>query len=372
MPLITKSLSTLLPLTAALAFVPIESASAASPRLVIVSPTKSTAVAGQYPIRARLAVGKKSRVRSARFYLEGKLIATDRKAPFTTTKGTTFDTNVLPTGANKLDLKVRYKIRRANGKIVSAARSRGVRVVMFRPPSATLGLSPADWKVGLDDDFTSPAASSAMWKTQRDDWIKHGIPYSNLEGAGYLTSNVRIANGTLNISTSNRSAGGQNQSTGSVNTNKNFSFKYGYMESRMLIPACTGCWPAFWMLPSGDYWPPEIDIIEYFDTAKQVIPYSAVHWRMNEPDKEDYFSERLMPFGPGNFIGTWHTYGVLWTRDTVQFYLDGVPGPQFSVRSQIPHEHMYPIIQLAIGAGHRPALGSTMQVDYVRAWLRTG
>jgi hypothetical protein len=31
---------------------------------------------------------------------------------------------------------------------------------------------------------------------------------------------------------------------------------------------------------------------------------------------------------------------------------------------------MYPIIQLAIGRGFRPALGSTMQVDYLRAWMR--
>lgn len=368
----SKIFLALLPLTAALAFVPVQSAQAASPKLVIGSPTSSTAVAGNYPIRARLAVGKKSRVRSARFYLEDKLIATDRKAPFTTSKGATFNTNVLPTGANKLDFKVRYKIRRSNGKIVRASKSRGVTVVMFRPPSEALGLSAADWTVGLNDDFSSPATSNALWRTQRVDWIKHGIPYSNLEGAGYLPSNVKIANGTLNISTSNRSAAGFNQSTGSVNTNKNFSFKYGYMESRMLIPACSGCWPAFWMLPSGDYWPPEIDIIEYFDTAKQVIPYSAVHWRVPGPKKEEYFSERLMPFGAGNYIGTWHTYGVLWTKDTVQFYLDGAPGPQFSVRKQIPHEHMYPIIQLAVGAGHRPALGSTMQVDYVRAWTRTG
>lgn len=367
-----KSLLALLPLTAALAFVPIHSAQAAPPRLVIVSPTKSATVVGQFPIRAKLDVRGKSRVRSARFYLNDKLITTDRKAPFATKRDTKFDTTPLPAGTNKLRFKVRFKIRRPGGKIVSSTRSRSVTVQKFMPPSDAMPLAASGWKLAFNDDFSAPAVSNATWRTQRDDWIKHGIPYSNLEGAGYLSSNVRVANGTLNLSTSNRPAGGLTQSTGSVNTHKRFAFKYGYLESRMLIPACSGCWPAFWMLPSGDYWPPEIDIIEYFDTSKQVIPYSAVHWRMNEPDKEDYFSERLMLSPSDNYIGTWHTYGVLWTKDTVQFYLDGRAGPQFSVSAQIPHEPMYPIIQLAIGAGHRPLLGSTMQVDYVRAWLPNG
>jgi beta-glucanase (GH16 family) len=360
-----------LALLAALVIIPAQSAHAARPTLVVGSPTSNSPVAGTYPIRARLDVGRKSRVRNARFYLQGKLIATDRRAPFSTRERTTFDTNVLPTGPNQLRFKVRYTIRRSNGKIVKSSRTKTVSVVMFRPPSTPAALAAAHWRLGLNDDFTSPAVSSSLWSTQRDDWIKNGVPYSNLEGAGYLPSNVKVADGTLQLSTSNRSASGFNQSTGSVNTHKRFAFKYGYIESRMLIPACAGCWPAFWLLPSGDYWPPEIDIIEYFDTSKQVVPYSAVHWRTNEPDKEDYFSERLRITDQDNYIGSWHTYGMLWTADSVLFYIDGVAGPQFSVKAQIPHEPMYPIIQLAIGAGHRPTVGSTMSVDYVRAWLPT-
>ncbi|MGH2959419.1 MAG: glycoside hydrolase family 16 protein, partial [Solirubrobacterales bacterium] len=203
-----------------------------------------------------------------------------------------------------------------------------------------------------------------------DDWLKNGIPYSDLEGAGYLSSNVTVANGTLNLSTSSRAAAGFNQSTGSVNTNKKFAFQYGYIEARILVPACAGCWPAFWMLPSADHWPPEIDIIEFFDTSKQVIPYSAVHWPVAGAAKEQYFSQRLQTSDADNYIGTWHTYAMLWTRDLVQFYVDGNLGPQFNVPGQIPHLPMYPILQLAVGAGHRPSAGSTMQVDHVRAWQR--
>lgn len=124
-------------------------------------------------------------------------------------------------------------------------------------------------------------------------------------------------------------------------------------------------------MPDNNSWPPEIDIIEFFDTSKQVIPYSTVHWPVPGRKKEDFFSQRLQVSDFDHYVGTWHTYGVLWTKRGVQFYIDCNPVPQFSVQSQIPHLPMSPIIQLAVGAGFRPADRSTMQVDYVRAWRRT-
>ncbi|MBJ7353634.1 MAG: family 16 glycosylhydrolase [Thermoleophilaceae bacterium] len=358
---------TVVPLTIALA--PAQSALAAA-KLKIGAPVSGITVAGKQKIEARLTGVKNSSVTSARFYFNGQLISTDHSAPFTVARDSFIDTNTLPAGSNRLKFKVAFSVRRSGGRIVEKTRRLTVRVHVFRPPTAAQPLPAASWAQIFNDDFASPVASQATWKTQRDDWIKRGVPYSNLEGAGYLPSNVRVANGLMNISTSHRASPGFVQSTGSVNTNKNFSFKYGYIEARLLIPACSGCWPAFWMLPSADHWPPEIDIIEYFDTSKQVIPYSAVHWPVPGPKKEEYFSQRLRITDFDNYLGTWHTYGVLWTKRTVQFYIDGFPGPQFSKQSKIPHLAMYPIIQLAVGAGHRPPAGSTMQVDYVRAWSR--
>lgn len=343
--------------------------SAAAPRFVVSSPGNGSISASVHPLTMRLNTGKGSRVRSASFYSQGQLISTDGKAPFTAARGASINLGSFATGPARLRFKVVYKTRTRGGGTVKKSQSRSVRVVVFRPPSPAAPLPAKLWRPAFNDDFTSSSASLSNWKTQRDDWIKNGIPYSNLEGAGYLSSNVRVAGGLMNISTSSRGAAGFSQSTGSVNTNKRFAFKYGYLEARILVPSCSGCWPAFWMLPSADHWPPEIDIIEYFNTAKQVIPYSAVHWPKNEPDKEDYFSERLMHSPSDNYIGSWHTYGVLWSASSVQFYLDGQLGPVFSERSRIPHLSMYPIMQLAVGAGHRPAPGSTMQVDYVRAWV---
>lgn len=356
-----KAIATLVASCVALLALPY-SGHAAAPKLIVSSPGNGSISASRHPVKLRLNVGKKSRVKSADFYSQGRLITTDTRAPFTSARGSVIDLSATANGPARLSFKVVYTLRGGKTK----TKTRQIRVVVFRPPEAG-PLDPAHWRPAFSDDFTS-SASFGNWKTQRDDWIKHGIPYSNLEGAGYLTSNVRIANGTMNISTSSNHSSGFSQSTGSVNTNKRFAFKYGYLEARLLIPRCNGCWPAFWMLPSADHWPPEIDIIEYFNTAKQKIPYSAVHYPSPEARKLDYFSERLMLSDRDDYVGTWHTYGVLWTKKSVQFYLDGYPGPQYNVESRIPHLAMYPIIQLAIGRGFKPEVGSTMQVDYVRAW----
>jgi hypothetical protein len=356
----------LLGLATVLALASAQSSSAASGKLVIKSPANGADISGKQPIRARLSVGKKSRVIRARFYFQGNLLATDEQAPFTVGRSTVLDTTPLPVGLNKLKFKVVFSVRRRGGKIVKKTRRRKVSVHVFRPQS----LPPGNWKQIFNDDFTNPAASQANWIAQRDDWIKNDIPYSNLEGAGYLTSNVGIANGTLNLSTSTRPAGGYAQSTGSANTNKRFAFKFGYIEARILVPACAGCWPAFWMLPSADHWPPELDVIEFFDTSKQVIPYSAVHWPVAGAKKEELFTQRLQTSDFDNYVGTWHTYGMLWTSTNVQFFVDGFAGPQFTDASKIPQLAMYPIVQLGVGANTRPPAGSTMQVDYVRAWQR--
>jgi beta-glucanase (GH16 family) len=354
----------------AIAFACAPAAEAKPVRLVIDSPRNGESVVNRIAIHARLETSRRTAIRRARFYAAGTLIATDKKYPFSTSASSAINTSSLPPGSDRLEISVEYTTAGSAADSPPRTLQRIVRVEQFLPPSALTPLPSDVWRRTFNDNFSSPSRSRSTWETQRDDWIKGPIPYSNLEGAGYRSKNVSISNGTLKISTSRRGAAGFRQSTGSVNTHGAFSFKYGYIESRILVPRCSGCWPAFWMLPRADHWPPEIDIIEYFNTAKQKIPYSAVHWPANNAQRERYFSRRLMITDLDDYIGTWHTYGALWTKGTVQFYIDGVAGPQFSKASRIPHKRMYPIIQLAIGRGYRPAVGSTMQVDHVRVWQR--
>jgi beta-glucanase (GH16 family) len=372
-PRVLSARATLLPgLTLILIALSVQSAAAAPGQLLIDSPGPGASSATTREVRAGLVAGKNERVISARFYYGNAPISTATHSPFRVADDTKIDLSPLQSGPARLEFRVDYTVQKKNGKTVERSARQSVRVVIFRPPAPGAPLARKHWKSIFDDGFGSPSKSESTWLTQRNDWIKKGIPYSNLEGAGYLPDNANFANGTLFLSTSRSPAAGFKQSTASVNTHDKFWFKYGYIESRMLVPACKGCWPAFWLLPRADHWPPEIDIIEYFDTSEQVIPYSAVHYPSPEARKLDYFSERLRLSDHDNYVDTWHTYGVLWTRKSVQFYIDGFPGPQYNIESKIPHLAMYPILQLAIGRGFRPETGSTMQVDYVRAWQLAG
>lgn len=359
-------------ITFLLVLLPAQSSLAAAPRLVVLSPTPEKIVATKVPIRVRLDLSKNSSVFRARFYVNGEELNYDTRPPFTTERGAIYNSGPPTSSKRPLRISVHYTYHRKSGSHVTLMRvaERIVNVVLFRPPPEGLRVSAvnAGWKLDFDDSFDSPATSLPNWLLQRDDWIKGGAPYSNLEGSGYAPANVSIADGTLKLKTSEKPAGGLPTSTGSINSHRRFEFKYGYLEARIRVPSCGGCWPSFWLLPTKDGWPPEIDIFEFFNTAVEVFPYSSLHWVVSNPAGEEYRNAPLRSFVGQNLVGSWHTYSLLWTPDQVQFYVDGFTGPHFAVPAQVPHELMYPIIQLAVYRGLPPPIGSAMEVDFVRGW----
>jgi beta-glucanase (GH16 family) len=70
----------------------------------------------------------------------------------------------------------------------------------------------------------------------------------------------------------------------------------------------------------------------------------------------------------GDFTGDWHTYGMLWTPTSLQFYFDGVPDPEktFTDPKMIPQTAMYAIFQMATGDNtYNTPPNQVMKVDYV-------
>jgi beta-glucanase (GH16 family) len=139
------------------------------------------------------------------------------------------------------------------------------------------------------------------------------------------------------------------------------------------LPIGGGTWPALWML-GEDYatntWPAcgEIDIMEHVGNQQNRI-FSSLHF-------------------PGNFGGnavteattrtdvanTFYKYSVIWSPESIRFFVDDELYHTFSNSSNIPfNSDFFLIFNVAMGGNFGgnidPAFNeSTMEVEYVRVY----
>jgi beta-glucanase (GH16 family) len=109
--------------------------------------------------------------------------------------------------------------------------------------------------------------------------------------------------------------------SGRINTRGKMEFIYGNVSARMLLPAGTGLWPAFWAIGASGEWPEsgEIDIMEYVgepdwtSVAVHGPGYSGETPLVNKK----YFSQT-------NDGTNWHTYSLDFSLfDGMLFRIDG-------------------------------------------------
>lgn len=117
-------------------------------------------------------------------------------------------------------------------------------------------------------------------------------------------------------------------------------FQYGRIEARIQLPDTTnqGLWPAFWSLGSsistGTPWPNcgEADIMEVWSQTVLSGPgpngnRATIHTAVTGgPGKGGPF---MFPSGQANTA--FHTYGLLWSANLMQFYVDDATKPFFVV-----------------------------------------
>jgi len=147
--------------------------------------------------------------------------------------------------------------------------------------------------------------------------------------------------------------------SGLISTRNSFTQTYGYFEARMEIPEGQGIWPAFWLYTTQGN-ASELDIMENHGSDLHTV---AIH---------DYATGKDAPLGntfytPDLHEG-FHTYGVMWTSETVTWYLDGVAIKTIPTPPDM-HGPMYMIVNLALDAKTADTFqGADMKVDYVRAY----
>ncbi len=357
----------------------ISTASAASyGSFVLAKPYNNQRVAGK--ITARTAIKKKliKTVWGVEFWVDGQRIGVDKRAPYTAS----IDTRKFDNGEHVLRASLLVKKRGTKGpnrQICEYMRSIYIRVSnKLAVPSATkkktvalptaLTKSKKKWSMIFRDDFNGNALDNSKWISQRDDWIIGGNPYNDREDAWYRPENTTVSGGSLVQMIKQEPYESYPLTTGMINSNHRFFFKYGYVEARVKVPSCRGCWPVFWTLPQGVSWPPEMDLFEYIDTAgSQRRPFFASHWSENGVNQSnlEYFT---VPCGTAtDYTGQYHTYGFLWTPSKIQPFLDGVPGPVFT-GAAVPQVSMYLILSLSVADGLVPAGNPEMRTDYIRVW----
>jgi beta-glucanase (GH16 family) len=170
-----------------------------------------------------------------------------------------------------------------------------------------------------------------------------------------------------------------------------FSFQYGRIEARMMLPESRGMWPAFWLLGDNivtDPWPAcgELDIMEHIDGNN--TPFGGPGTG-NAPGydwvQSSVHGTNLNGGTPYNVTGfsaaVWHTYGMIWTKGQVQFYVDD-PTKIYETFTPTTQTGTWPfdngpqfiLLNLAVGGSwpgspdSTTVFPSTMLVDYVRIY----
>jgi beta-glucanase (GH16 family) len=162
-----------------------------------------------------------------------------------------------------------------------------------------------------------------------------------------------------------------------------FSFQYGRVEARMMLPESQGMWPAFWLLGDNivtSSWPAcgELDVMEHIDGSNpQNEGYDWVQGSIHGTSLNGGIQ-----YHPTGFSATgWHTYGMIWTKGQIQYYVDS-PSNIYATFTPATQTGTWPfdtgpefiLLNLAVGGTWPGSPDSTtvfpsqMLVDYVRIY----
>ncbi|MDT0644374.1 glycoside hydrolase family 16 protein [Zunongwangia sp. F363] len=165
----------------------------------------------------------------------------------------------------------------------------------------------------------------------------------------------------------------------SINTLRNFSFKYGYVEVKAKLPQGKGVWPAIWMLGTDVNeveWPfsGEIDIMEFVGKDENHI-HGTVHY---PADNEQQYTSNGSKLPVEDLHSDFHVYGLNWTKDKLEFYFDGKLYHTFHIEdagdmAYIFRKPYYLLINLALGGGWAGELDESILpqqfvIDYVKVY----
>lgn len=251
------------------------------------------------------------------------------------------------------------------------------------------------WKLAWSDEFNGPAGSLPSsndwnfvrgWGAQGNHEIQWYCTPNQNEGPCYKDkpNPYEDGEGHLVLEAIHQ---GQRWSSARLNTKHKHAQLYGRFEARIRMEPGAGFWPAFWTLGENSDsvgWPAdgEQDIMEWVQRYGPTATSATIHGPGYSGAK-GISTTFAFPNGGRIDDGNFHTYGMTWSKDRIEFYRDD-PAKPFRVLTpaDLPpgatwvYDHpFYVILNFAIGeAGFAGAPDATtppsgkMWVDYVRLY----
>ncbi|MGM9786348.1 MAG: family 16 glycosylhydrolase [Candidatus Cryptobacteroides sp.] len=191
-----------------------------------------------------------------------------------------------------------------------------------------------EYRLVWSDEFEAESEDGKDWTYPSNDWIFEtgGTGWGNGE-AQYYVDKVhgdkvvsKVKDGNLVLAAYKLDAPLEGKKYISARMTTKRSWTYGKIEMRAKLCAGRGVWPAFWMLPasmtSDNLLDGEIDIMEYVGYEPGVVWFSLHNKKDRTEEGKNLLTTSYSPSDPEN---EFHVYGVEWTADYIQAYIDGTP-----------------------------------------------
>lgn len=239
------------------------------------------------------------------------------------------------------------------------------------------------WKLFWSDEFDAPANSAPDKSKWRYDLGSGGWGNNELQEYTDSIENVFLdGDGHLVIRATYDSRGYR---SGRIKTLGLFDVQKGKIEARIQVPRGQGIWPAFWMLGNDIIkkgWPKcgEIDIMENIGREPSII-----HGTLHGPGYRGGNGIHAQITSPQNipFAESFHIFGIEWSADAIEFFLDENPYAKFTPAS-VPFgskwvfDHpFFLLLNVAVGGNwpqnpdSKTVFPQSMMVDWVRVWEKT-
>ena len=107
------------------------------------------------------------------------------------------------------------------------------------------------WNLVWADEFNGFTFDATKWtpQTGAGGWGNNELQYYTAR-----PENIEVSNGSLKIIARSETYNGSNYTSARLRSINKGDWTYGKFEARIKMPAAQGLWPAFWMMPTENYY----------------------------------------------------------------------------------------------------------------------